>query len=419
VFYGWIVVGVAFAAQFIAAGLVFYTFGVALKSLAVDFDAGRLGISGIHLVMPWTGALMAPFLGRLVGAGYLRVLLTAGAVSTGLGFCLISQASELWHLYVIYPVLMAFGANTLSGVGASALVVNWFSRLRATALGVSQIGASAGGMVMGPVATSLFAEHGWRNVYLGFGVAVLALAPVIAWLTVGRPEERGLRPDGDHEPVVASGTPLPPPALTTGEALRSANLWLIAFIAGTGFMLSSAIVTHIVAFATDQGLDAMQASGLLSVMALGALAGKLLFGFLSDRWGERGAYALAIGLELLGLLGLTTAPTGTAVYAVMAVFGLGIGGNLPLSAALLARAFGPAAFGPMMGLMAPLLTPIVSAGTPFAGWVYDDTGSYTLAFGTFALLAAGSVLALWRVRLPEEPATVAAALPDPVPVGKA
>ena len=95
-FYGWIVVGVAFAAQFIAAGLVFYTFGVALKDLAADFDAGRLGISGIHLVMPWTGALMAPLVGRLAGAGHLRALLTAGALSIGAGFCLISQADELW-----------------------------------------------------------------------------------------------------------------------------------------------------------------------------------------------------------------------------------------------------------------------------------------------------------------------------------
>ena len=54
------------------------------------------------------------------------------------------------------------------------------------------MGASAGGMVMGPVAASLFADYGWREVYLGFGIAVLALAPALGWLTVGRPEERGL-----------------------------------------------------------------------------------------------------------------------------------------------------------------------------------------------------------------------------------
>jgi MFS family permease len=401
VFYGWVVVGVAFVAQFIAAGLVFYTFGVALKDLAADFGSGRFGISGIHLVMPWTGAVMAPFVGRLAGAGHLRPLLIAGALSIGLGFVLVARATELWQLYLIYPVLMAFGANTLSGVGASALVVNWFSRRRATALAVSQIGASAGGMLMGPVAASLFADFGWRNTYLGFGIAVLALAPIIGWLTVGRPEERGLRPDNDPAPDDAESAATPAAEFETRTALRDPNLWLIAYIAGMGFMLSSAVVTHIVALATDQGMDVVQASGLLSILAMGALAGKPLFGLLSDRFGERGAYALAIALEVLGLAGLTTAPGGSALLAVVVVFGLGIGGNLPLSSALLARAYGPAAFAPMMGLMMPLLTPLVSTGTPFAGWVFDETGSYSVAFGTFLVLAAGAWLALWRVRLPD------------------
>jgi MFS family permease len=400
-FYGWVVVAVAFAAQFIAAGLVFYTFGVALKDLAADFGAGRLGISGIHLVMPWTGALMAPVVGRLAGAGHLRALLTSGAVATGVGFCLASQASALWQLYVIYPVLMSYGANTLSGVGASTLIVNWFAKRRATALGISQIGASAGGMIMAPVAAALFGAHGWREVYLAFGIGVLASAPIVAWLTVGRPEQRGLWPDGDAAPSEPARSVAPPRVFATRTALSELNLWLIAFITGVGFMLSGAIVTHLVPLATDRGLDPMQASGLLSVMAAAALAGKPLFGFLADRWGERSAYALSITLEALALVGLTLAPSGALLFGVMALFGLGIGGNMPLSAALVARAFGPAAFGPMMGLMMPLLTPLVSSGTPLAGWIFDETGSYSYAFLIFLVLAMASLVALWQVRLPE------------------
>ena len=120
---------------------------------------------------------MAPFVGRLASAGHLRLLIPAGAVAAGLGFLVISQATSLWQLYVIYPLLMAYAAGTRSGVGASTLVVNWFSRTRATALGVSQIGASAGGMIMAPLTVSLFGAHGWRSVYLGFGLVILALAP--------------------------------------------------------------------------------------------------------------------------------------------------------------------------------------------------------------------------------------------------
>ena len=405
-FYGWVVVAVAFVTQFISAGFIFYTFGIALKDFTVDFDSGRFGVSGIHFVMPWAGALMAPLLGRLASTGHLRPLITAGAVCAGLGFCAISQATELWHLYVVYPLLMAFAAGTLSGVGASTLVVNWFARTRATALGISQIGASAGGMIMAPLTVSLFAEHGWRTVYLGYGIAILVIAPFLAWVTVGRPEDRGMHPDGVPAPASSTARPDPHAAGNARAALREPNLWLIAFVTGVGFMLSSVVVTHLVAMATDAGVAPLRASRLLTLMATGALVGKIVFGRLADRSGERTAYAIAIAIEMVALVGILLLPTGWMLEGVTLLLGLGVGGNLPLSSALLARAFGPAAFGRMMGMKLLLLTPLVATGTPFAGWIFDTTGSYRWAFAVFLALVATSMLALSRVRLAEPVATV-------------
>lgn len=410
-FYGWIVVGVAFVTQFISSGIIFYTFGIALKEWTVEFDAGRLGVSGIHFVMPWAGAAMAPLLGRIAGAGRLRPLITAGAVSAGLGFCAISQATALWQLYVVYPLLMAFAAGTLSGVGASTLVVNWFARTRATALGLSQIGASVGGMIMAPLTASLFAEHGWRNVYLGFGIAVLATAPLLAWLIVGRPADRGLLPDGDVPGAAAAttagetagktaGSPAAshPAAADARSGLREPDLWRIAFVTGVGFMLSSVVVTHLVAMATDAGVEPLRASRLLMIMATVAAAGKVVFGHLADRAGEKTAYALSIGIELVALAGVLWLPTSWALEAIIALLGLGIGGNLPLSAALLARTFGAGAFGSMMGMKMLLMTPLVATGTPFAGWIFDVTGSYRVAFASFSLLGLLSLVALAQIR---------------------
>ncbi len=410
-FYGWAMVAVAFVTQFISAGVIFYTFGIALKEWTVEFDAGRLGVSGIHFVMPWAGAAMAPFVGRLASTGHLRLLIPAGAVAAGLGFCAISQATSLWQLYVVYPLLMAYAAGTLSGVGASTLVVNWFSRTRATALGISQIGASVGGMVMAPLAVSLFGSHGWRTVYLGFGLVILAIAPLLAWLIVGRPADRGLYPDGVAAPTAPFGSTVapgasspakgsPPVAGSARSALRDTNLWLIAFITGVGFMLSSVVVTHLVAMATDAGVEPLRASRLLAIMATVAAFGKIAFGRLADRAGERTAYAVAIVLEVIALGGILLLPTSLALEGITAVLGLGIGGNLPLSAALIARTFGPNAFGPMMGMKTMLMTPLVATGTPFAGWIFDETGSYQIAFSVFLGLVLLSLGALWRVRPP-------------------
>ena len=406
-FYGWVMVAVAFVTQFISSGVIFYTFGVALKAWTVEFEAGRFGVSGIHFVMPWAGAAIAPLVGRLASDGHLRSLIPAGALAAGLGFCAISQATSLWQLYVVYPLLMAYAAGTLSGVGASTLVVNWFSKTRATALGISQIGASFGGMVMAPLTVSLFGEHGWRNVYLGFGLVILAVAPVLAWLIVGRPADRGLHPDGvaasaaatPSAPAIAHATANPAPG-SAHKALRDINLWLIAFITGVGFMLSSVVVTHLVAMATDAGVEPLRASRLLAIMATVAALGKIVFGRLADRAGVQTAYAVSIVLEVIALGGILLLPTSLALEGITAILGLGIGGNLPLSAALLARTFGPAAFGPMMGMKTMLMTPLVATGTPFAGWIFDETGSYRIAFSVFLALILLSLAALWRVRPP-------------------
>ena len=409
-FYGWVMVAVAFVTQFVSSGIIFYTFGIALKEWTTEFDTGRLGVSGIHFVMPWAGAAIAPFVGRLASAGHLRRLIPAGAVAAGLGFCAISQATSLWQLYVVYPLLMAYAAGTLSGVGASTLVVNWFSRTRATALGISQIGASAGGMIMAPLTVSLFGAHGWRSVYLGFGLVILALSPLIAWLIVDRPADRGLHPDGASAPATASSAVTSadqapaqgsrPTAGNARTALRETNLWLIAFITGVGFMLSSVVVTHLVAMATDAGVEPLRASRLLAIMATVAAFGKIVFGRLADRAGERTAYAVSIVLELIALAGILVLPTNLALEGITAVLGLGIGGNLPLSAALIARTFGPSAFGSMMGMKTMLMTPLVATGTPFAGWIFDETGSYRIAFSVFLGLVLLSLGALWRVRIP-------------------
>ncbi len=413
-FYGWVMVAVAFVTQFVSSGVIFYTFGVALKEWTVEFESGRFGVSGIHFVLPWAGAAIAPFVGRLASAGHLRVLIPAGAAAAGLGFCAISQATSLWQLYVVYPLLMAFAAGTLSGVGASTLVVNWFSKTRATALGVSQIGASFGGMVMAPLTVSLFAAHGWRDVYLGFGIVILALAPLLVWLIVGRPADRGLHPDGIAAPspstaparavahASAGASADAPPAAPDGAraALRNTNLWLISFITGVGFMLSSVVVVHLVAMATDAGVESARASRLLTIMSTVAAFGKIAFGRLADRAGVQTAYAVSIVLEMIALGGILLLPTSLALEGITAVLGLGIGGNLPLSAALIARTFGPAAFGPMMGMKTMLMTPLVATGTPFAGWIFDETGSYRIAFSVFLGLVLLSLGALWRVRPP-------------------
>jgi len=95
-----------------------------------------------------------------------------------------------------------------------------------------------------------------------------------------------------------------------------------------------------------------------------------------------------------------------------ALFGIGMGGVVPLQAALVGAAFGRKTFGKVMGLMSPAMLPIQMLGVPFAGHIFDRTGSYRIAFQVFVGAFALSLLVLTRLRLPEhEPGRIVPAEP--------
>lgn len=404
VFYGWIIVGLTFWTQFLMTGCVFYGFSVMLTSLADEFAGGdRTPVAAVQAVTVLAGMLIAPVVGRLMGRGHERVIVTLGAVAVGLALLGISRATQLWHIAVLFGTLIAFGSHSLSSTGSSTLVVHWFERRRATALATSQLGSSVGGMVMAPVVAALVIWGGWRGAYQVLGTLILCVAPLLWWLVVGRPEDSGLRVDG-LPPEPEPEAPLPAeaaPPFRTADALHEPNLWLIALALGIAFMAVTAIINHIVAFGTDAGFEPRRAAVLASVLSGGAALGKLVFGRLSDSIGPRGAFMLALLGQACGIVGLIHAVgyTGSAI-AVFAT-GLSAGGVMPLTTALLARAFGRHAFGPMMGLIWPIAAPLQLAGSVLAAWVRDVSGDYSGAFWVFAIGLIAAMLLVRAIKLPE------------------
>ena len=167
---------------------------------------------------------------------------------------------------------------------------------------------------------------------------------------------------------------------------------------------SGTVQGHGVAFGTDIGLESSQAAWILSLMAGGAAAAKIVFGWLANRIGEQSALFISIAMQGMGILALTFSMPFDALIVVALLVGLGFGGVMPLSAALLARSFGPQDFGPMMGLMTPLMIPFQALGAPFAAGVFDATGSYTgawYAFAAIAILACG-ILSMLRLTATQE-----------------
>lgn len=390
-------VALSFLTNFISVGFVFYSYGVFFKALAADFGDSRLGVSLGLTAMNVVSSLLSPVVGARLDRGSIRKMMIVGAGLMGCGFILASAIESLWQFYLVLSLVMGPGVCMLGALPSTTLVANWFVQRRGTALGVATMGVSLSGVLMPPVGTALIAEIGWRSTFLVYaGAAWLLVVPAVYRWVVQRPEDLGLRPDGDSPEVAAAEEPHVP----ARAILRDRNFWLIALTIASNFCAMGAILTHAVPYATDEGFSKTAAALVLSVMASAGALGKPVFGSITDRLDKRMVVAIIAGMQLIGLLLLMRAEGYASLLLAGAVFGFGMGGVVPLHGALIGSAFGREAFGRVMGLMTPIMLPLSSAGIPFAGYLFDREGSYMPAFQTFVGFYCVAMLAGLLLRLP-------------------
>jgi len=398
--YAWTIAGLTFTTQFVANGLGFYAFGVLLPVIAEDLGASRAAAGMIMFAMSMSGVVVGPLMGRAVTRVPIHRIMAAGSVVMSLSFFAMSHATEIWHLQLGYALGISLGMNSLANVVASTLIVNWFEERRALALGLAGLGISLSGVVMAPLVAGWLETSSWRETYATFSIISLGIAPLVWWRATTRPGDLGLSSYGAAIEE-GSGAGPPGPVIGTLDALRSPNLWWIAMSAGVCFMGGSAMIAHGVALATDAGHATGEASFLIPAIAGAAALAKLLFGWLSERIGERVSIGVAALSMAIGALGVAEF---SGAYEVLigsaALLGLGMGGVMPLQAALTARAFGAANFGPVIGLSGPILIFFQSMGAPVFGLVYDVQGDYRFALYAFAAACVLPVVFMSRVRLP-------------------
>jgi len=394
-FLGWRMVAVAFLVDFIAVGFFFYSYGIFFKAIAVEFGDSRFGVSIGVTVTQGVGALLAPFIGRALDRFPLKNVMACGAISMGTGFGLLGLVQTPLQFYLVLGVFVGFGAGAMGQLATSKLVSNWFVLKRGSALGIAATGISVSGVIMPAISAWIIATFGWREAFMTYGlITFLVVVPVVLRLVISRPEDVGLLPDGATE---KDSLPPPKPPLRTRDFLSQPNFWVLLTVIGLLFCIQSATLIHMVPKLTDSGLTLVAASGIASATAGFGIMGKLIFGALVDRWDVRHALWLGIGFQFVGQLMMVFMEGHLAFLIGACFFGFGMGGVVPMQGAVVGAAFGRESVGRVFGAMGPPMAVLHLAGTPFAGWVYDVTGSYrpaSLTFLVLYLIAAVVVLAL-------------------------
>lgn len=399
IFYGWIVLATGFLVVFIAFGF-YYSFGIFFQDLQSEFSASRAEISLIASILTFTLNIMGLASGWATDKYGPRIVVGIGGILVCAGLILSSRTSAVWQLYVCLGIIMGCGISATLTPYVSILV-KWFVKLRGLTQGILTASIGVGMMVMAPLSENLITSYGWRTSFVIIGIAGLVLFSISALLVRGNPQEKGLMPYGvtKHNKDVDAGYAATTPNkkdLSLGEAMKTKDLWLLCGVMLTLLLAIFMVATHLVNYAKDTGMSPSSAAILMTIVGATSTAGKVGIGSLADRIGSKTIIAACAAILAALMFWLSRPMTPWMLHVFAVIYGLAYGGSFPVINVLIAETFGITHMGKIVGFttVGGAIGGVV--GPWLAGYVFDTTASYSLAF----LIAAGVSLVTIILILP-------------------
>jgi MFS family permease len=392
-FYGWVVVAGAFVTLFVAYGAQ-YSFGVFFAALLEEFGWRRASLAGAFSLYAFAYCLFGFPAGRLTDRWGPRAVIASGGLFLGGALAGMSLVTRVWEPYLLYGIVAALGMGT-AYVPCNATVVKWFVRRRGLAAGLASSGASFGTLVLPPLAQVLIARVGWRGAYVAFGLGVLVVLNVVALVMRRDPERHGLHPDGGGvpPPVSAAG-----PGLSLASAVRTPVFWLVWAAFAAIWIPVFIPLVHVVQLARDLGFAPLVGATVISILGVGAIAGRLIMGGLSDRIGRKPVIAASMIVQALAFAAFAGVRDLWALSATAFAYGYAYGAISTLFTPLVSDLFGREHAGALVGVLFALAGSMGGLGPVLAGLVYDTTGAYGPAFWAAAALSLVAVAILLRCR---------------------
>jgi MFS family permease len=397
-FYGWVIVAVAFVTLGIAFG-IWYSFSVFFLVIIKEFGWTRAAASSIFSIFIFCQALMGLLTGFLQDRFGPRKTIPFGTFLLALALILTSQAREIWHFSLAYGVMAGSGISLLGFSSHSAFIPKWFERRRGLAIGIAMSGIGFGMLFLVPLAEKLITLYGWRSTYLFLAALVLFLVtPLNLVFSRRSPADLNLNPDGDG---ARPSRPAVKPARvmevvdaawagtewTLRNAIATRRFWFLSAAFFFGSMVYQSTLLHSISALVDAGLSRAAGAYYFGILGIMGSVGKILFGHLSDRFPRERVNNLAGLITGLGIACLVAAGTIEGPWPLLfaLLFGLGYGAAAPLFPSVSADIFLGSSFGLIFSVICISGGLGGALGSFLIGWLRDLSGSYALAF-TLALI---------------------------------
>ena len=388
----WLLLSAAFITFAVGAACM-HSYTVFLISFIEEFGWTRAESSIAYSVSQMVSGATSPLVGLLVDRlGPQRMVLIGGGLLAA-GLLASAFAHALWQVILLYGVVMTLGANCLGLVVFVPILSRRFVRNRGMEVAIVQSANGFARAFSAPLSQLLIAGLGWRHAYLALGgfmaVAFLPLAALFRRTEPDRAASSAARRAGD--------------GWTLHRAMRTPNFWLLSLVYVFTGLGSFLVALHQLAFAVSIGFDKLYAAEVLGLGAFLSLPGVILTGWISDYIGRELSAVVTYGTSIFGVacaMFITAPDQHLLLWLHSCFFGLTWGARGPAITAKTADLFPGPQLGTILGVIT-IGTGIGSAsGAWMAGWTYDVTGSYQVAFGLSIFFYACGSVAFWMLRRP-------------------
>jgi MFS family permease len=404
IFYGWVIVATTFLIALVTVGGR-SAFGVFVVPMSEEFGWSRSTISLAASLGFLVNGLSQPFVGRLFDTLGGRKVILASLATVGIMTILLALTFHILFLILVFGVLMSIAWSGASLTTTSALLSRWFRRQRTTVLSLSTAGASAGGLILVPLAMTVLQRTDWRLTWVALGVLVLVVAwPLAFFFLQDDPTDLGLLPDGDQSS--ADGRPGNPTRAAVGPleaeswrvALRSWPFWQLSGAYCVCGFTTAIVTTHFIPYAIDRGVGPSTAATALGVMNGLNVVGVIVMGALADRCGRKNLLALVYAVRGGAYALLLLAPDPWGLWGFAAIAGFSYWATAPLTTSLTADVYGLKTLGTLSGITFLIHQVGGAASIQFAGLMRDMAGSYTLPLTMAGIILLPAALSAFSIR---------------------
>ena len=383
------VAATGFLSLFSIVGIMFYGLPFFFDFWVKDFGWSRATVTSGNL---FGKIIIGPLFG--FAAGWIidrvgpRKLMLFGITISGLAVIGLSRMNSQFEFYAFY-LMISLGYMCGGPLPNQVLTSRWFNKSRGKAMGIAYLGIGFGGMLVPQMAKWLNLQMTWRSSMVILGILMIVVALPMAWFVKENPEEK-LKVDATIEPVISFKS-----------ILKNKSFYFLAI----GSMCSIGAVAGVsqnlkLFFSIDLKYSQGQAANIISFVLAASIIGRLLMGWLADRYSKK--YVMMIIYILISasiiLLYFATAPGILYLFAIL--FGIGLGGDYMIIPLMAAELFGIKVMGRVMGLILTVDGLAEAFGPILAGWLRDKSGSYVIGFTALIVLSIMGTIAVWL--LPEK-----------------